>query len=215
MARQHKAADWAATSGQTRTARLRSAGRAVLVGVATLVAIIGTTAAGSAAPVSPSGGNATTVVEVPMRFGGFDAAVAEANGYEIRTNPDGTQYSVKKGTPGELTTNNVVSGNCGTSWVWLNARGNREVLIDTGFFVRDAVSTFSWTVVLDDSGGTTSHSFAPFYDADGYVSLPRIVGGLTVGPAAASVSPNGSNYAILVDGSVCFSGGPYDPEYIY
>jgi hypothetical protein len=142
--------------------------------------------------------------------------VAEANGYEIRTNPNGTQYSVKKGTPVEAVPFDVVSGGCGTSWMWLTALGNREVYINTGFYVRDAVVDFSWTATLDDEGGTTKHDFPGRYDADGYVDLNRIVGGLTVGSAAASVQAFPAlNFAILVDGSVCFSGGPSDSTYIY
>ncbi|OKJ91293.1 hypothetical protein [Amycolatopsis sp. CB00013] len=69
-------------------------------------------------------------------------------------------------------------------------------------------------MTLDDSGGTTKHDFPGFYDADGLVELKRFVPGLTVGPAAASVTPF-ANFAILVDGAVCFSGGPTDPDYIY
>ncbi len=153
-----------------------------------------------------------------MQAGGFDSAVAEANGYEIRTSENGTQYSVKKdtpnGSPGDLIAQGEVEGGCGKSWVWLTPRGNREVNIRTGFSVYDAVVDFSWTVTLDDQGGQTKHDFLGHYDADGYVDKTRIVGGLTRGSASAYVIAL-ANFAILVNGQVCFSGGPADTAVIF
>ncbi|MEU3764812.1 hypothetical protein AB0E55_07075 [Amycolatopsis keratiniphila] len=155
------------------------------------------------------------VVEVVMNAVGYDADVATANGYEVRTRPDGIQYSVKRGTPAEVIPMDVVSGNCGRSWMWLDGIGGRSVRINTGFHVRDAVSTFSWTATLSDTGETTKHDFPGFYDADGYVDLNRIVGDLSVGYARATVYGFPfRNYAVLVDGTVCYSGGPSDDAYI-
>src|SRR5437762_14227075 len=49
----------------------------------------------------------------------FDRDQAAANGYEIRTLPDGREYSVPLHSPNGAITDdmNVVRGNCGTSWI--------------------------------------------------------------------------------------------------
>ncbi|MEO6085691.1 MAG: hypothetical protein ABIQ18_21485, partial [Umezawaea sp.] len=117
------------------------------------------------------------------------------------------------GSSGEMTALGQVEGNCGSSWVWLTPIGNRAVHIRTGFAVRDAVYDFTWTVTLDDQGGQTKHDFLGHYDADGFVDKPRLVQGLTPGRANAYVIAF-ANFAILVDGTICFSGGPSDSAVI-
>lgn len=215
--RQCKAGKYSAAPGRVNTTRFQKIGRALLVGVATLATMVGTTTFAGAAPVLPASGDAFKV-EVSMQVGGFDSAVAEANGYEIRTSENGTQYSVKKGTPkgssGEMTAQGEVEGGCGKSWVWLTPRDNREVNIRTGFSVSDAVRDFTWTVTLDDQGGRTKHDFLGHPDADGFVDKNRIVSGLTRGSARAYVIAL-ANFAILVNGQVCFSGGPADTAVIH
>lgn len=215
--RQCKAGKYSAAPGRVKATRFQKIGRALLVGVATLATMVGTATFASAAPALPASGDASKL-EVSMQVGGFDSAVAEANGYEIRTSENGTQYSVKKGTPrgstGDMIAQGEVEGGCGKSWVWLTPRGNREVNIRTGFSVYDAVVDFSWTVTLDDQGGQTKHDFLGHYDADGYVDKNRIVGGLTRGSARAYVIAL-ANFAILVNGQVCFSGGPADTAVIH
>jgi hypothetical protein len=78
-------------------------------------------------------------VYTTMHSVGFDASVAAAHGYEIRTTPDSKQYSVPKGASAVVTPHNVVGGDCGTSWVWEDGIGNLSVSLDTGFNVYTGV----------------------------------------------------------------------------
>src|SRR5437763_5702389 len=149
-----------------------------------------------------------------MYIGGFDAAVAAAHGYEIRMMPDGRQYSVRKGAPAGFAPHNVVPGDCGRSWVWEDGIGNASVHLDTGFNVRDAVWARSWDVTLDDRGGESSQPFSGGSSGP-YWEEGRNVGGLTRGPGSAVVKGGGGNFAILVDGGVCYSGGPSASTTIY
>jgi hypothetical protein len=145
---------------------------------------------------------------------GFDASVAAAHGYEIRTGPDGKQYSVRKGASAYASPFGVVSGNCGTSWVWEDGIGNSSVSLDTGYNVYTAVVSRQWRVVLDDNGGESTQNFSGGATS-AYWDDPRTVRGLTRGPASAHIRSNGSNFAILDDGNVCYSGGPSDSTTIY
>ncbi|WP_406635007.1 hypothetical protein [Amycolatopsis sp. WGS_07] len=170
-------------------------------------------AVGSLAAAAPAGA-APHRVETVMHIGRFDAAVAAAHGYEIRTYPNGTQYSVPKGAPAGLAPHNVVTGDCGRSWVWEDGIGNASVHLDTGFNVRTAVIGRSWTVTLDDNGGESTQGFSGG-PSGAYWDEGRNVGGLTRGPGYAVVKGGGGNFAILIDGGVCYSGGPSASTTIY
>ncbi|WP_143267985.1 hypothetical protein [Amycolatopsis alba] len=154
------------------------------------------------------------VVEGEMHIGRFDAAVAEAHGYEIRTSPDGTQYSVRKGAPADAVPMNEVDGTCGRSWVWEDGIGNASVVLRTGFHVRRDVVARSWRVQLNDDGGTSTQQFSGGSSGPYWEEI-RVVPGLTRGTGYAVVRSNGSNFAILTDGAVCFSGGPSAKTTIY
>ncbi|MEV7042320.1 hypothetical protein [Amycolatopsis sp. NPDC051061] len=153
---------------------------------------------------------ATHRVHSTMRSVGFDAEVAAAHGYEVRTAPGGQQYSVPKGTAaGNVGVFNIVTGKCGSSWVYVSGIGNAQVQLDTGFSVYANVVSRQWRVGLSDNGGTSTQNFSG--GATGAISAwTRIVGGLTRGPGSAFIRSNGSNFAILTDGNVCYSAGPSD-----
>ena len=68
---------------------------------------------GTRVTASPDG----TRVTVPMTITGFNAAVAKAHGYVIRTDAQGREYSVKAGTPDAVSPDNTVYGNCGSSYI--------------------------------------------------------------------------------------------------
>jgi hypothetical protein len=150
-----------------------------------------------------------------MHSVGFDAGVAAAHGYEIRTSPDGKQYSVPKGSPsGAVSPFNNVTGNCGESWVFEDGIGNASVSLDTGYAVYTAVVARQWRVVLDDNGGESTQNFSGG-GTGAYSAWIKTIRGLTRGPGFAFVRSDGSNFAILKDGNVCFSGGPSDSTTIY
>ena len=154
------------------------------------------------------------LVYTTMHSVGFDASVAAAHGYEIRTTSDGKQYSVPRGAPAAVAPHNVVSGDCGRSWVWEDGIGNAAVSLDTGFNVYTATVGRQWNVILDDNGGTSTQGFSGG-PTGAYWDSSRTVGGLTRGPGYAHINSNGSNFAILIDGNVCYSGGPSDSTTIY
>ncbi len=62
--------------------------------IAATVASASVAQAGSASAATNAVPRAVKVV-IPMHITGFDAAVARAHGYVIRTGPGGRQYSVK------------------------------------------------------------------------------------------------------------------------
>ena len=191
----------------TKTRRFVATSAAVLGAVG--LAVLGTGApAGAAAPTAPRR------VEGAMHIGRFDAAVAAAHGYEIRSYPDGTQYSVPRGATAGFAPANVVTGDCGRSWVWEDGIGNASVHLDTGFNVRLPVVGRSWDVTLDDNGGESTQPFSGG-PSGSYWDEGRNVGGLTRGPGYAVVKGGGANFAILIDGGVCYSGGPSAGTTIY
>src|ERR1700760_546612 len=111
-----KASRLAASAGVLATAAVMAAGavQALPAGAST---------------AAPAG----TRVTVPMTITGFDATVAKAHGYTIRTNAQGQQYSVKSGAAAAVSPNGVIDGNCGTSYIYEYAVGNHAVDIQTGF----------------------------------------------------------------------------------
>jgi hypothetical protein len=153
-------------------------------------------------------------IVMPMKVVGFDAKVAKAHGYEIRTY-HGRQYSVKIGTPRSVIPNVTVGGNCGSSYIDYNAQGNRVVFMETGFHVYLTATNYSWWVYLLDNGGLSNHHWW------GIFLLPHqnwgtsaLYGGMTPGGSSAWVSTP-SSYADLISGARCISGGPTDYTWIY
>jgi hypothetical protein len=143
---------------------------------------------------------------------GFDRDQAKADGYEIRSLPDGTEYSVPIGTPADAIPNNLVvkGGNCGTSWVSETAVGNVSVDLGTGFNlfpIQPPAVAYTWKVRLDDRGGTSYQYWSGFLRARKSWKGWRRIHGLTPGAADAMVV-RGSSLAILVGGLVCGSTGP-------
>lgn len=182
----------------------------LLIGATLAVtALVGATGTASAAPRQPT---RTTLTETTMHVGGFNAAVAEAHGYEIRTAPSGEQYSVEKGSPPDAKPAGEVGGSCGRSWVYETAQGNRTVWLETGYQVISGTNAHSWSVRLRDPGGSSTVGY-PSHGTNGYWVSNRYVGGLTPGDASATVTVG--SWAELWDGRVCYSGGPSATTRIY
>ncbi|HEX4254301.1 MAG TPA: hypothetical protein VH089_04380 [Streptosporangiaceae bacterium] len=164
---------------------------------------------GTRVTASPDG----TRVTVPMTITGFNAAVAKAHGYVIRTDAQGRQYSVKAGAPNVVSPDNTVYGNCGSSYLYEYAIGLDQVEIETGFNVNTPAVAYWWEYSMRDGGGTSSHTRAGGLAARSSWGDNERWGALTRGPASAWVD-SGSD-AILVNGDVCTSGGPSDSTTIY
>lgn len=143
----------------------------------------------------------------------FDREVAEANGYEIVTRPDGTQASVKKG---ELTTQgqSTLFGDCGSSFVELYKGGSGGAAdFRTGFITYQVAIGFRWWVIVRDNNGTSNQNDAgnPFSRSwdSGWKRLWLYPGG----NAWATVIPDDS-WALQSNGAICVSAGPGTVEWI-
>ena len=169
----------------------------------------GTVLDGTRVTASPDG----TRVTAPMTIIGFNAAVAKAHGYVIRTDAQGRQYSVKAGAPNVVSPDNTVYGNCGSSYLYEYAIGLDQVDIQTGFNVNTPAVAYWWEYSMRDGGGTSSHTRAGGLAARRSWGDDERWGALTRGPASAWVD-SGSD-AILENGDVCTSGGPSDSTTIY
>jgi hypothetical protein len=166
-------------------------------------------AGGSAqAAALPGDASPGTSVVVPMRVTGFDAAVAKAHGYEIRTDAQGRQYSVKAGSNAAPAPDNQIDGTCGSSYIYVTgAAGPRTLSVDTGFNVIFPADSYYWRIWLTDNGGVSTHSWAGGLFLDTGWEHKEKYSGMTPGPGYANVDLNSD--AILVDGEVCTTGGPW------
>ena len=188
--------------------KIRSAAISAAIALAALGALL----------VSPAGADTEPVhvgtLMQGMTIKGYDRAVAEANGYEIRTRPDGTEYSAKKG---DLSTqgSSTVVGNCGNSYVELwDAPGSGQADYRTGFNVSPAAISYTWWVIIRDNNGTSNRTYGGSLAArNSWTSGFERLGLYAGGNAWATVIPEGS-YAVLVNGAVCVSGGPGTVEWI-
>src|SRR5689334_5318598 len=120
-----------------------------LTGLTTiLVSVLLAAAAGGATAAAAATTPRSTITTVTaMHVIGFDKTVAQANGYEIKTAGDGKEYAV---AAGDVSPANVVSGNCGFSYVYEYGIGNRAIELYTGFSVVRGAVDYSWRVQLDD-----------------------------------------------------------------
>jgi hypothetical protein len=158
----------------------------------------------------------------PMTVVSYDAAVAEANGYQIVTNPDGTQSSIPvtdeakaqqaaadaakaEYESGGVSARGVVDGDCGSSWISASKIANDTVAYQTGYIVWGAVVDSQWTIVA--TGFITGNSVTLHPGAN--AGTWETEGGVNnvVGPGVAGVT-TGSSFAVLAGGQVCYSGGP-------
>jgi hypothetical protein len=182
-----------------------------LLAFVALIAVVGSPA--SAAPAAPATHEQATGT---MHIVRFDAKVAAAHGYEIRIGENGRQYSVKVGTAagaGTVSPANQVDGNCGSSYVYYTARGNSSASISTGFNLFYPADSYWWFVRINDAGGQNNHIYAGGLGGSYGWSVFDVVGGLSHGYSQATVSTASS--ALLVNGGVCTSGGPWDYDYVY
>jgi hypothetical protein len=164
---------------------------------------------GTRVTASPDG----TRVTVPMTITGFNAAVAKAHGYVIRTDAQGREYSVKAGAPNVVSPDNTVYGNCGSSYITEVGIGLHQVDISTGFTVYTPAVAYWWEYSMHDGGGTSSHTRAGGLARRSSWADKERWGALTPGPASAWV--NSGSDALLENGDVCTSAGPSSYTTIY
>jgi hypothetical protein len=184
-------------------------------GLAGVIAVIvlaptGVASATSVVDARPVG----QVVERPMTVVGFHHPTAEANGYEIRTRPDGREYSVKK-TAGpqhtDVTPFNEVTGNCGSSWLYIYGHKG-EADVQTGFRVRLPITAYVWTVSVRNTRGESDFDWAGGIQGKNLWQGRKLVDDLPRGDTVALVIQPST--AVLTDGAVCISDGPWDDTYV-
>lgn len=164
------------------------------------------------------------VVSQPMVVVGFDADVARANGYEVATKPDGTEYRVDSPNadsytvedldlPSEISPADVRTGNCGSSYAFLYDVGTRTYQVDTGFGVYNAAIGYTWSanVIAPSAAYNYTHRWHGalwFNNAFEMSSTATISSG-----SWATVKATG--WTTHANGDICRSLGPIDSEAIY
>lgn len=199
--------------------------RRPLVGLlAVAVLLLGPAATANAATSDPPPDSTST--STPMVVGGYNEAVAEAHGFKIVTNSDGTQQSVpvtkaasallaeaaQKRAAAQTARAGATpnsTGNCGSSWLSGSKLANDTVGATTGFQVYLAGYEYDWKVTATGfwSGGVWNVTNVPG-PATGYMNKQIAIYGV-VGPGIAGVPRYSWTASVtLVDGTVCYSTGP-------
>lgn len=184
---------------------------AILIGTVGLLAV--PSPASARQPAVPVG----HVLRAGMVVVRFDRAVADANGYEIRVDKVGREYSVRKGSPPSDVApagDPVKDGACGVSFIWFDATGGRHASIDTGFGVNGSAIRYSWHVSIFDGIGSSTRDWGGglFFRAT-WEGTSDFASG-TTGYAWATVN-SATSWAALTDGRVCYSVGPWDDTILY
>jgi hypothetical protein len=156
------------------------------------------------ADLSPAG----HLVEYPMRVIGYDRDVAAKNGYEIRIDASGAEYSAKVGSPEQPADERV--GDCGWSWVYFTAVDTRThfTSIYTGWRLLEGLPgawDFNWNVhVTDLYGVSDKHWGNPIPSYHNWAAANAFQSG-GPGPANATVTVG---LVFLTNGTICFAYGP-------
>jgi hypothetical protein len=190
--------------------------------------LLATVAGGATVLGSPAAAAtpATYTLQRGMNTTGFDAKVAAAHGYKIVTYADGSQQSVpvnasdKSKKPSAIvhpqsgvnlyTAQDTVYGDCGYSFIESDIVGTHKVNIRSGYKVKETSVYHGWSIYLSDNNGD---SYQGNSGANASASWSKWWDNLTqVGSSFEEVRT--SSYALLIDGEVCTSGGPYVLLYV-
>lgn len=175
------------------------------------------TATGSPRAVGAPGG--TAKVTTGMYYSGFDAAVAKAHGYVIRTNAAGLQYSVKIGSNVSPGSDPVKYGACGASYVYYSAFGARSkspkygASFETGYTVDGLAVEGNWTLDVADNAGVGALFYGAAANGTGAWSASGDTWHSVTGYSYAEV--NTSSWVLLENGGFCTSAGPWDSTSLY
>ncbi|MCP2166435.1 hypothetical protein LX83_003303 [Goodfellowiella coeruleoviolacea] len=157
----------------------------------------------------------------------YNIEVANAHGYKIVL-VDGKQTSVKvsdqpikqdgikpyQDDPQVIAAGGepVVGGSCGVSFLYYTAKGNRKADVYTGFDVWPAPAIeFYWEVSVTDSIGTGVGTWGyPVnnWNWETYWETSH-------GPTGYSLAKVSGGWALLANGQVCYSGGPWQDTNLY
>ena len=198
---------------RTSTPRRRLAAAVCALAAATLAGFLGVgTAHAASAHPAPAAAQApstrTITVSRPMHVVGFDAAIAKAHGYTVRTSTRGQQYVAKAGSAA-VTPANTVEGPCGDSWITYTAIGGRQAVVGTGYTINPDFGVplgGIWHVAVVDNAGT---GIVTSYPTSGSLawSTTYVTRHSVTGYSYASVVPS-SSWVLTDEGFTCHSGGP-------
>lgn len=194
---------------------MRSLRRIMLAALTAALVAIGLPSTGWAAEPSPNNPQLVSTSTVPMTVVGYDEAVARANGYTIRFTADGTPYSVKSttrlGGAGGVTTQNLVTGNCGSSYVWLYDIGDKKYQVSTGFGVTVSAVQYNWYANVIGPNYNYTHTWG------GGLWFSNTWSGTAVGLVniGGTYTVKATGHAVLSNGLICNSLGPIANESIY
>jgi hypothetical protein len=182
--------------------------------------------AGAASTATTGSAEPMTIARVvqlvnPVPDSAGKVTVALANGAVIAIDAAHKDLVIARAASdaGTISPNNRVNGNCGSSYIYVNERSTgHPVHMDTGFDVVRPAVEYAWHAHI--AGG--SHTG---YDYDYHASggLANRVGwhgqhgshkDYPSGTYAAGVYADGSSWALLNNGSVCYSGGPHDSRHL-
>ena len=185
---------------------------------------------GAPAPTPTSSGTSNThnvtppasgiMIKAGMHIVGFDAAVAKAHGYQIRTNAQGLQYSAKIGSVASPDSDPVKFGACGDSYIYYNAIGHRSVnpryiaSTFTGYDVTAPVVEGTWQATYHDNAGSGTVTDYSATNGTPYWSTEYDTLHSTSGYSWGEVDPNRA-FVVLDNGGLCYSGGPWDSTTLY
>ena len=197
--------------------------KSIMAGLVAAILVVLPVTAANAGTGAPAPTPDSVTISSPMVVGGYDAQVAEANGFKIVTHADGSQESLPvtatavaqlkqadqlRAAARQSAGSSGALSYCGESWVSGSKIANDTVIFHTGFIVHLAAHSHQWTVYATGFITGNSWSTSGMGPSSGNRSWDGAMGGV-VGPGVAGV-PWGSNSAsvVLVNGSVCWSNGP-------
>ncbi|WP_322480635.1 hypothetical protein [Thermogemmatispora sp.] len=136
---------------------------------------------------------------------GFDQAVARQHGYHI-VMINGVAASVKDGSVKPV---NRLTGDCGASWIYLDAAGHLEYYYATGFDSLPLPAVFfGWSVNVYGPGGYNrawtfgGGIFSTAWSSGNIYARVNLTGLYT------AIVDSSSSWVILIDGTICGSLGP-------
>ena len=197
---------------RTSTLRRRLTAAVFALATATLAGFLatGTAHATSAHPASAAQAPSarTITVSLPMHVVSFDAAIAKAHGYTVRTNAQGQQYVTKAGSTA-VTPTNTVEGPCGDSWITYTAIGGKQAVVGTGYTINPAFGvplSGIWHVAVVDNAGT---GIVTSYPTPGSLAwgTTEVTHHSVTGYSYASVVTS-TSWVFTDEGYTCHSGGP-------
>lgn len=191
-------------------------GKAVLFTFPAICVAIATSA--FAVPASADELPVEETITTPMYVGGYNEEVAEANGFEIVIGEDGQPYSVAvtpeaqeleasfeaPAGPGGISAFNIVYGWCGSSSLNISRTFN-GINVATSYSVIAPTYWHNWNVTGASNRGGWSAGFSGA-NANSYWSATRFVNLGSYSSGFGQVSTG--SYALLVNGLICYSGGP-------